>query len=328
MQTVLDLIRSLPKTETHLHIEGALPWEMLHALDPARFPHPPASHAPDFKFPDFATFEAELLDMAFSWYTSPERYHEGARAVFARHLELNVRYVEASFASGVIEFLDLDGKAIVEAIRSAVPDGMELRLFLGIHHNGCTEVMEPTLNDALTWDGLDGIDLHGTETLPLEPWTAPYYREAAERGKTCKAHAGEFCGPDFVRRVVDELGVRRIQHGVRSAEDPETVKMLAERDCVLDVCPISNIKLAVTQDIHTHPIRALDAAGVRCTVSTDDPVSFGNTLMDEYAELSKIFDTQGLLRLVRNGWERALIDEDARTHAFAQIDEAAQPLLR
>ena len=99
-----DFIQRLPKTETHLHIEGALPWELLHQLDPKRFAQPPASWAGDFRYKSFEHFERELLDMAFAWFTSPERYYEAAKIIFQRHLEQNVRYVETSFASGVIEF--------------------------------------------------------------------------------------------------------------------------------------------------------------------------------------------------------------------------------
>src|SRR5450755_4066488 len=96
-------IQALPKTETHLHLEGALPFELLQRVRPD-FKQPPASWARDFKFRDFAHFETELLDMAFSWFTSPERYHEAAKLIFARHVAQNVQYVETSFASGVVEF--------------------------------------------------------------------------------------------------------------------------------------------------------------------------------------------------------------------------------
>lgn len=316
-----QLLLRLPKTETHLHIEGALPWQLLHQLEPTRFQQPPASHQDHYRFASFAHFEAELLDMAFSWYTSPERYHEAAKLIFARHLELGVRYVETSFASGVIEFLHVDGKAVLQAIHDARPDGLELRVFMGIHHNGCTPMMEPILYDTVNWEHLTGLDLHGTEDFPLEPWSANLWQTTRQAGKVNKAHAGEFCGPAFVERVVDELGVRRIQHGVRSAESKALTQRLIELDCVLDICPISNVKLQVVPSIEQHPIRQLADAGVCCTISTDDPLSFGNNLMDEYRWLSRIFSQDELVELVKNGWRKALISEEHRTNILAEIDQ-------
>lgn len=283
---VINTLLSLPKAERHLHIEGALPWHLLHTLEPARFPSPPGSWHPDFRFRDFSHFEAELLEMAFAWYISPERYHEAAKIVFARHLAQNVRYVETSFASGVVEFGGLDGRAILHAIKSAVPVGLTVKVFLGIHHNGYNERTWDFLEECLFWTELDGLDLHGTESLPLEPWTAVLWQKARAQGKMTKAHAGEFCGPDFVRKVIAELGVTRIQHGVRAAEDSALLSEMARNGIECDVCPISNVKLGVVPSIQAHPLRKMLDAGVRCTINTDDPVSFGNTLMDEYALLA------------------------------------------
>ena len=157
MSDLTSFIQALPKTETHLHIEGALPFELLQRVRP-EFRQPPASWARDFKFRDFAHFEEELLAMAFSWYTTPERYHEAAKIIFAGHLRQNVRYVETSFASGVVEFLGLDGKEVLAAIRAAVPAGLEVRVFLGIHHNGAGPKMLPVLDQALGWRDLAGIE--------------------------------------------------------------------------------------------------------------------------------------------------------------------------
>jgi len=318
-------IQSLPKTETHLHFEGALPLELLRQVRP-EFATPPASWAHNFKFRDFAHFETELLDMAFSWFTTAERYHRAAKVVFARQVSQNIKYVETSFASGCIEFLGLDGREVLEAIRSAVPAGLEVRIFLGIHHNGCTPKMKPVLADALTWKDLAGIDLHGTESFPLEPWTAEYWAAARQAGKFTKAHAGELMGADFVRRVLDELQPQRIEHGIRSLEDPAVVAEIKRRGVALDVCPISNHKLVPGVSLENHPIRRLVDAGVKVTVSTDDPLSFGNTLAHEYTALveRRGFSRREIVRLMRNGFEVALLTDAQRQPWLAQLD-AARP---
>lgn len=314
-------IQSLPKTETHLHLEGALPLELLQRVRP-EFVRPPASWASDYKFTDFAHFERELLDLVFSWYTSPERYHEAAKVIFGRHVAQNVKYVETSFASGVIEFLGLDGREVLAAIRAAVPAGLEVRIFLGIHHNGAGPMMMPVLEDALGWKDLAGVDLHGTESFPVEPWSAPYWAAARRAGKYTKAHAGEFMGPDFIRQIMDELKPHRIEHGVRAFEDPALMTELKRRDIALDVCPISNHKLMPDITLNSHPIRQLFDAGVKVTVSTDDPISFGNTLADDYAALVEEsgFTRTELVRLARNGFDVALMTEAQKKPWLHQLD--------
>ena len=319
-----EFLRRLPKTETHLHIEGALPWELLNTLDPGRFPQPPESWQDHYKFRNFAEFEHALLDMACAWYTSPERYHEAAVRIFRRlREEENVHYLETSFASGMIEFLGLDGRAVAEAIKAAAPDGLTVKVFMGIHHDGYTERSRPFIEDSLKWDSLDGLDLHGTETTPLEPWTADVWKRAREMGKQTKAHAGEFAGPEFVWQVVEELGVTRIQHGVRAIESPKLVRHLRDIGAVLDVCPISNVKLGVVERMQDHPIRDFFHEGVICTISTDDPISFGNALGDEYTALySELgFSLADLGELAANGFRHAIDGSGSFQKQIREIDD-------
>jgi adenosine deaminase len=317
--SIHDFIKALPKTETHLHIEGALPWPLLQAANPGKYQNAPASWAPDFCFLDFAHFESELLGYVGDFFTSSERYHKCACAVFADRLARNIRYTEISFASGCIDFMNLDGREVCDAIRSAVPAGLEVRIFLGIHHEGYTQKMAPILEDALAWPSLDGIDLHGAEPAPLGDWAESYWCRARDAGKFTKAHAGEFCGPDFIRHVVEKLGAQRIEHGVRAVEDPAVLDLLRERGIALDVCPVSNVKLGVVPVADQHPIRRLIDAGIVCTISTDDPISFGQTLEDEYLLLAEklSFTRDQLAGLAHNGFRVALASEDWKRATLA-----------
>jgi len=325
MAELRQFVAALPKTETHLHLEGALPLELLRRVRP-EFSRPPESWAPDFKYRDFAHFEEQVLGLAFSWYTSPERYHEAARQVFAGHLRQNVKYVETSFASGMIEFRGLDGRAVLEAIRAAVPAGLEVRVFLGIHHRGGGPKMRPILEEALGWPELAGIDLHGPEDAPLEPWTAELWAAARRAGKYTKAHAGEFMGADFVRRILDEVQPQRLEHGVRAVEDVGLVRELNRRGIGLDVCPISNHKLMPGVTLASHPIRELFDAGVKVTVSTDDPITFGNTLVDEYEALAEHrgFSRRELVQIARHGFEVALLPAETKRRWLEELDRRAE----
>ena len=315
-------IQSLPKTETHLHMEGALPYELLHAWQPHSYPLNPAFHAEDFRYETFPKFDEILLGHALPWFVSAERYHEAAKAVFAKHVAQNVRYVETSFHLPVSGFINTPGREIVAAIRSAVPAGLEVRIFAGMLRTDYAGPMQAVIDDLENWDDLAGVDLHGFEPVPTEAWTANVWARLRAAGKITKVHAGEFDGAHRVREAIEQLGATRIQHGVRAVEDPAVVALAAERGVTFDVCPLSNVKLRVAPSIAEHPLRALMQAGVRCTISTDDPLVFANTLNDEYIVLAKEagFTRAELVRLVRNGWEVADIPADMRRQMFAEID--------
>jgi adenosine deaminase len=325
--TDLDaFIQALPKTETHLHVEGALPYdEVLRPWDPARYPADPEFRRRYYRYPSFPAFEATLLEHALPWFTSPERYYEAMRVVFAEHVRQNVRYVETSFHLMVAEFIGVPGTEIVAAIRAAVPPGLEVRIFGGLLRDAYRGPLAKMIDGLEDWEDLAGVDLHGLETMPTESWTAPVWARLRAAGKVTKCHAGEFDGPARVREAIEELGVRRIQHGVRAAEDPEVVRLAVERDVTFDVCPLSNVGLQVVPSIADHPLRALTAAGLRCTISTDDPLSFANTLHEEYRALADEggFTLAELAQFARNGWAVADVAPAVRDRWLGEIDRLA-----
>src|ERR1700733_5700292 len=101
-------------------------------------------------------------------------------------------------------------------------------------------------------------------------------------------HAGEAAGPESVRGALTALHPVRIRHGIRAIEDPELVRELAERGIVLDVCPVSNLRTRSVASLAEHPLPALVAAGVACSVSTDDPAMFGTDLDLEYQVVQQL----------------------------------------
>jgi adenosine deaminase len=316
-----DFIQSLPKTETHLHLEGALPYELLTAWDPEQWPPDPLFRSRSYRYKSFPDFERILLDHALPWFTKAERYHEAATVIFAKHVAQNVRYVETSFHLPVTHFVKLPGPEVIAAIRAAVPAGLEVRIFAGMLRSDLGGELRPTIDELHAWEGLAGVDLHGFEQIPTHPDTAAVWQRARDAGKIVKCHAGEFGGPERVREAIVDLGVRRIQHGVRAIEDPEVVKLAVDNDVTFDLCPLSNVGLRVVPSMKEHPIRRLMTAGVRCTISTDDPLCFANSLTEEYETLASdlTFTRSELAGLARNGWEIADVPEAVRKKMLGEI---------
>ena len=321
-ESLRGFIRALPKTETHLHIEGALDYGLLNMWDPVRWPLDPEWRRPDYRYASFPKFDEVLLGHALPWFTSPERYYEAARVTFAQHVAQNVRYVETSFHLGIVEFIPATGREIIAAIRAAVPPGLEVRIFAGMLRSNYAGSVRAVIDELQDWDELAGVDLHGFEQVPTEAWSAPLSQRLRAAGKITKCHAGEFDGPHRVREAIEGLGVNRVQHGVRAIEDPAVVALAAERGVTFDVCPISNVRLGVVPTMAEHPLRALRAAGVRCTISSDDPLTFGNQVSDDYAALAEEagFSYAELADLAQAGWEVADVSAETREAMLAEID--------
>jgi adenosine deaminase len=243
------------------------------------------------------------------------------QAIFATHVAQNVRYVETSFHLPVTQFINVPGQEIIAAIRAAVPPGLEVRIFVGMLRNDYNGPLRPVIDDLKNWDGLAGVDLHGHESMATEPWSAKVWAELRAAGKVTKCHAGEFGGAERVREAIEQLGVKRVQHGVRAVEDASVLQLARDQDVTFDVCPISNIKLAVFPDYQTHPLRRIMSAGVNCTISTDDPLVFNNSLTDEYLVLAEEmkFARGELAQVAANGWQVADVPAATRVAMLQEI---------
>jgi adenosine deaminase len=143
------------------------------------------------------------------------------------------------------------------------------------------------------------------------PRFADAFQRAGKNGLRRTVHAGESSGPEGVWDAVNLLGADRIDHGVRAIEDSALVRMLADRQIPLNICPTSNLVLGVYPSIQEHPIEKLRAAGVRVSVNTDDPALLGASLVGEYALCRRTF-----------GWTDAITRSVAQTSIDASFASA------
>ena len=183
------------------------------------------------------------------------------------------------------------GVAWQEVFEGYCDGAQEARERLGVEINltpDITRAFSPAIAaETVTWcgryrdRGVVAVGLGGPENAP-EPFAAAF-RLARSLGLGSVPHAGEAAGPASIRGALDALGADRIRHGIRAVEDPKLVAELAERGVVLDVTPVSNLRTHVVAALDEHPLRALRAAGVRCSISTDDPALFATDLTLDYA---------------------------------------------
>jgi len=185
------------------------------------------------------------------------------------------------------------------------------------------DAADAMLRGALSFrDQFIGVGLDSAEVgYPPAPF-ADVFRLAAAEGLHLVAHAGEEGGPDYVRESLDLLHVERVDHGVRSTEDPGLVARLRGEQTPLTVCPLSNVALRVAGTLGEHVLPAMPDAGLLVTVNSDDPAYFGGYVDDNLAAVRDAFgyDDARLATLARNSFDACFAPEAARHAWKAEVD--------
>jgi aminodeoxyfutalosine deaminase len=190
--------------------------------------------------------------------------------------------------------------------------GVEVRLTPDIPRGFTQEEARATVEWAGRFrdSGVVGVGLGGLEAqFPPEPYE-DVFRLAKSLGLGSVPHAGEAAGAASVSGALEALGADRIRHGIRSLEDAGLVAELAGRGTVLDVCPYSNLRTGVVSSLDEHPLPELVAAGIRCSISTDDPAMFDTDLTRDYDAAASLGVSP--LAAYEAGLAGALCDDDTR----------------
>jgi aminodeoxyfutalosine deaminase len=279
-----------PKIELHVHLEGTVQPETLLAIARRNDYALPARNVEElrglYEYRDFAHFiEVWILT------TGALRREEDFRQIVLDYAEEAARhgavYLEAIFAPMLRRGVDCDElfSGYCDGAEEARElHGVEIRLTPDIPRGYTDDEAETTVQYAVKYRdrGVVGLGLGGPEAdFPPELYEHAFALARAE-GLASVPHAGETAGPASVRGALDALHADRLRHGIRAVEDPDLVRELAERQIVLDVCPISNVRTKAVASLDEHPLPVLAAAGVRCSISTDDPAMFDTDLTRDY----------------------------------------------
>jgi adenosine deaminase len=293
MPTPAEILHAWPKAELHLHLEGTIAPETLWALAERNHVALPVASLQELRglyaFEHFGKFVELWLAMCACLKT-PADYERMVDGFLDECRRQNIRYVEAHFTPYNHERFGFGGRRALDIVTrrleaSEAAGGPVVRLITDIPSESAdvsgpytAQLLEEEANPLVVAIGLGGPEEGFPRTL-----VTPYFDRARRAGYPTVAHAGETGGAAHVREAILELGVRRVQHGVRAVEDPAVVALLAERGICCDVALTSNTLLTRFKDLTAHPIRALLGAGVPVSLSTDDPPFFGTDLSREYA---------------------------------------------
>jgi aminodeoxyfutalosine deaminase len=333
-----DLIARLPKAEVHLHLEGTISAETLWSMAKANHVALPVGSFAELKglyqFTSFDRFIELWLAMCSCLRTSDD-YGRMVDGFLAECFRQNIRYAELHFTPHNHERLGIGGSRALDIVSRRLMDsesagGPVVRLITDISGESA-DLSAPytvALLEQEAYPLIVALGLGGPEAgLPRSRF-APWFDRARRAGYPVVAHAGETGGAEHVRQAVEDLGVRRVQHGVRAAEDPAVLSLLAERRICCDIALTSNECLKVVPTLAAHPLRRFLAAGVPVTLSTDDPPFFATDLLREWrrARDELGLGMRELWELNLNGLRFGLADTSIRRRLLLEFQQAATRL--
>lgn len=286
----------MKKIELHLHLEGAAPPAFIRALAQEKGADLTGvfDERGHYAYDGFDGF-LKCYEAATSVLKTPADYARLLAEVLERSAEEGVIYTEFFVSPEFCGGGDLAAwrdylAAMTEVADKARGQGIDSRgIVTIIRHFGADRARKTALcaaETAGTW--ITGFGMGGAEQVGRATDYAWSYDCAREAGLGLTCHAGEWGGPASIRDAL-ALGCTRIGHGVQAIEDADLMRDLRDKEITLEVCPGSNVALGVTPDWRSHPIARLADAGLRVTVSTDDPPFFHTTMRHEYDRLASSF---------------------------------------
>ncbi|TAM57702.1 adenosine deaminase [bacterium] len=332
--TMLESLRTLPKVQLHVHLEGTISPELLlalarrHGIDlKERAGLAPADL---YRFKDFQEFLYLFRDVCQA-LKEPDDYGVLAASYARAAAAQGVCYAEVFISPSVWTWFhrQIDVRAVVEAIHDAFESerrrsGFEARLIADVTRNfGPARALKTiTLVEGLMDLGIIGIGLGGDErNYPARDF-GDAFAKARSVGLHTVAHAGEAQAAWSIREAL-EIGAERIGHGCAAADDAEVTALLAERNVCVEACPTSNALTGAWRAGEPHPLLSLDRAGVPIAIDSDDPALFSTTLLTEYARVAEMAGLDSVRRFARNAVVHSFAAGETKRELLARIDRHA-----
>ena len=326
----LELIRALPKAELHVHIEGTFEPELMFAIAQRHKIAIPYKSVEEVKqaynFHNLQSF-LDIYYAGAAVLIHEQDFYDLAWAYFEKCAEDRVVHTEMFFDPQTHTDRGVAFSTVINGLQKACDDaktklGISSHLIMCFLRHLSEDAAFATLEQALPYkDQIIAVGLDSSEVGHPPSKFERVFAKAREAGFLVVAHAGEEGPAAYVWEALDLLKVNRIDHGVRSEEDPELMQRLIAEKMPLTVCPLSNLKLCVVDDMQQHNIRRLLQQGVHVTVNSDDPSYFGGYMNDNFIAIAEALDlsNEELKQLAINSFEASFITDTEKEQWINQI---------
>ena len=330
--SIADYIKKTPKTELHLHIEGSLEPELMFKL----------SKRNKIEIP-FKTVEEVKSAYNFSNLDSFLKiYYEGSKVLVTEEdfFDLTWEYILKCKQDNIVHteiFFDpqshlprgVSFETVINGIDRALKKAEKnfnisskiIMCFLRhLDENSCFEVLKQACNHK---DKIIGVGLDSSEKGNPPTKFKRLFDLAIKEGFLTVAHAGEEGPPQYIWDSLNLLKIKRIDHGVQCLNDEELVNKLVKEQIPLTVCPLSNIKLCVFENLKNHNLKKMLKKGLRVMVNSDDPAYFGGYLNKNLIETSKALDLDinDIKTLILNSFKSSFLDDEKKNDWIKSINQ-------
>ena len=332
--SLTPFIAGLPKAELHLHIEGSLePEQMFEFARRNRVALPFASVENIKAAYDFSNLQ-DFLDIYYAGANvlrTEDDFREMALAYFRRAAGDSVRHAEIFFDPQTHTDRDIPFQVVADGLLAGMDEaerelGVTSKLILCFLRHLDEDAAFATLKGAEPWlDRIEGVGLDSSEVGHPPSKFERVFGAAGALGLKRVAHAGEEGPPEYVWEALDLLKIDRMDHGNRSLEDPGLIRRLAAEGMTLTVCPLSNHKLCVIDDLTKHPVPEMLKQGLHVTLNSDDPAYFGGYVNRNYeamAEHAGVTRDQ-LVQIARNSFEGSFLADEDKARHIAEVEAYA-----
>lgn len=325
-----ELIRALPKAELHVHIEGTFEPELMFEIAQRNHIDIPYQSVEEIKqaynFHNLQSF-LDIYYAGANVLVNERDFYDLAWAYFKKCAEDRVVHTEIFFDPQTHTERGVAFEIVLNGLKRACADakeqlGISSELIMCFLRHLSEEDAFKTLEQALPYKSdIIAVGLDSSEVGHPPSKFERVFEKAREEGFLVVAHAGEEGPPEYVWEALDLLKVNRIDHGVRSEEDPALMQRLIQEKMPLTVCPLSNLKLCVVDDMKQHNIRRLLQQGVQVTVNSDDPSYFGGYMNDNFVAIQEALDLSKdeLKQLAINSFEASFIADEQKQKWIEEI---------
>ncbi|MDP2023936.1 MAG: adenosine deaminase [Hydrogenophaga sp.] len=333
IERAVALARAIPKAELHIHIEGSLEPELIFALAQRNGVQLPYADVEALRAAYAFTDLQSFLDIYYagaSVLLKDADFYDMAWAYFERAKADHVIHTEIFFDPQTHTARGVPMATVIQGLSRACADaqaklGISSALILCFLRHLSEADAFATLEAALPYrEHFIGVGLDSSEVdHPPEKFVRVFAR-CRELGLRIVAHAGEEGPPEYIWEALELLQAERIDHGVRCLEDPVLVAELAKRRTPLTVCPLSNLKLCVVNDLADHPMKQLLDAGLCATVNSDDPAYFGGYLNANFEQTVRALalTEADVITLAKNSFEASFVNDAERAALLDALDRS------
>ncbi|RXK01348.1 adenosine deaminase [Arcobacter sp. CECT 8986] len=327
-----DFINNIPKAELHLHIEGTLEPELMFKLAKKNSVELEYKTIEDIKNAYNFTNLQSFLDIYYSGakvLLTQEDFYELTYEYLKRCKQDNVIHTEIFFDPQTHTARNIDFKTVILGITKALEDGknelgISSKLIMCFLRHLSQEDAFKTLEEAVEFkEKITGIGLDSSELGNPPAKFKDVFKKAKELGFKLVAHAGEEGSYEYINDALDLLNINRIDHGVQAINSKKLMQRLKDEQIALTVCPLSNTKLKVFNDMKEHNIKKMLDYGLNVTVNSDDPSYFGGYMNDNFHAITNSLDLtkEDIIKLVKNSFNSSFITKEEKENFIKKVDE-------